>query len=378
MELTDSYRFSLIYTHEKTLAEKSLEISGDTIQRIGGRHSNSFDFGDRIAVPGFIDIHTHGIDGIDSYELNKQSLKEWSANLLERGTTGFVPTLVSAPEDRIRRFLNTVSGTMGEEPGAEILGARLEGPYISPGKKGAHDASILKTPSDGDYKLELLHRGNVLRILDIAPELKGAQEMIRDLYEAGIVPSIGHTNCDYETAQMGFNNGARLITHMYNAMRAFDHRDPGLIDFAFLENRIYAEIICDFVHVSPEAIRMAVVNKGPEKLILVSDSIHATGKPDGIYKLGTLSVKKQGERCTLAHTDTLAGSVLTLDKAVRNLNSIGIGLEEISKMASTNPSKVMKRRDLGSIRKGSRADITILDKALKVKGVIKRGKLVEF
>ncbi|MEM3449700.1 MAG: hypothetical protein QXP38_12665 [Nitrososphaerota archaeon] len=170
----------------------------------------------------------------------------------------------------------------------------MEGPYINPKYKGAHDAKLLKTPSDGSYKQELLSQGKVLRILDIAPEFGGAQEMIGDLFKAGIVPSIRHTDYDYVTAENGVNNGDRLIVHLYNVTREFNHKVPSLIDLAFLENRIYAEIICDFVHVSLEAIGMAINNRGSEKLVLISDSISAIEKRDWICKLSTLSVKKQG------------------------------------------------------------------------------------
>jgi N-acetylglucosamine-6-phosphate deacetylase len=378
MKTESAYAFSSIFSDGKILKNDTVRILGNFISDLSDSIGDSTDFGDRIAVPGYVDIHTHGINGIDSYDLNRQSLLEWSSTLLEKGTTGFVPTLVSSPPNKLSDFLRIISGSRGKERGAEILGGRLEGPFISKAKKGAHDASVLRLPSETDYMKELFQFKDALKIVDIAPELSGAGEMISDLVKENVVISLGHSDCDFETAEYGFSSGATLITHLYNAMKQFHHRSPGLVDFAFLEKGISAELICDLVHVSPEAVRLAILHIGRDRIVLVTDSILATNKPDGKYRLGELDVLKKGERCTLNGSDILAGSVLTMDRAAMNLRELGIKIGDITIMASRNPSRVIGRTDLGSIKKGKKANIAILDKSLKVRGVIVQGKVREF
>ena len=378
MKISEKYAFSKIYTGQGVVHGGFLKIIGGSIEELGEAARDSIDLTDRIAVPGFIDIHTHGINGIDSFDLTKTELLEWSQLLLEKGTLGFVPTIVSAPIEKIKGFLAVVKSSKGSENGAEIIGGRMEGPFISQIRKGAHDPSLLRVPADTNFQAILPQFKGILKIVDIAPELDGAEDLISALVKEEVVVSIGHTDCDSITAKRAFALGATLMTHLYNAMRPFHHRFPGAIDFALLEKNVMAELICDLVHVSPEAIELAIGNKGAKGIVLVTDSIPATGRPDGKYKLGRLGVLKQGDKCTINGTETLAGSVLTMDRAVRNLVDLRYDLSDVVKMASKNPATLLGRKDLGRIKKGKRANITILDKTLRVRGVISRGALVEF
>ena len=378
MKTSETYAFSTIYTGQGIVHRGFLKIIDGSIEELGEAPRNSIDLTDRIAVPGFIDIHTHGINGIDSFNLTKTELLEWSQLLLERGTLGFVPTIVSAPIEKIKGFLGVLKSSEGSENGAEIIGGRMEGPFISHVRKGAHDPSLLRVPANTNFQAILSQFKGILKIVDIAPELDGAGELISELVREDVVVSIGHTDCDSVTAKRAFALGATLVTHLYNAMRPFHHRFPGAIDFALLEKNVMAEIICDLVHVSPEAIKLAISNKGAKRIVLITDSTPATGRPDGKYKLGRLDVLKQGDKCTISGTETLAGSVLTMDRAVKNLVDLKYDLDEVVKMSSKNPATLLGRKDLGSIKKGKKANITILDKSLRVRGVVSRGALIEF
>ncbi len=340
----------------------------------------ALDFSDRIAVPGFIDIHTHGIHGIDSYTADPGDYVEWRDKVIETGTTAFIPTLVSSSLDTTEHFLTSVeNGAMiDRELAADIIGARMEGPFINPEKKGAHDPQFLRHAGDESTMAVILRHKSILRIIDIAPELDGALRAINRLVKEGIIVSMGHTLSDEDTAARAYAAGANLITHFHNAMPEFNHRKPSVLDFGYIQKDIFIELICDLVHTSSSAIRIATRQKDRGTIILITDSISATMKGDGKYSLGELPVLVRGGKCTIEGTDTIAGSILTLDAALRNLISLGYRLEDIGQYLSTNQSRLLKIGDRGLIRKDFRADIAILDKAFKVKGIIKNGKLKEF
>ena len=375
------YRFKRVISDGNVIENGLIIIRGENIEEVGSsEHSDFVDYSDYIAVPGFIDIHTHGMKGVDTYNLDSRSLETWSAELLKTGVTGVIPSIVSAPAERIVSFLNTITAfSNGFHPGnhAVILGGRLEGPYINRERKGAHDPAYIRNPQVAEYENLFNNFSGVLKIMDVAPELNGALEMIKASRKSGISISIGHTAADFLESMDAFEAGARLVTHFYNAMNPFHHRETGVIGSGMLDERIYIELICDLKHVSREALRIALTMKTFDKVITVTDSSPATLCQDGFYKLGSLDVEKKGDECVLKGTDTIAGSVVTMDSEIRNLRNIGYPLELIIKTVTSNPARLLGLRNIGFLKPGYNANVVLLDRELKVKYVILDGEVLD-
>ncbi len=375
------YRFKRVISDGNVIENGLIIIRGENIEEVGSsEHSDFVDYSDYIAVPGFIDIHTHGMKGVDTYDLDGQSLETWSAELLKTGVTGVIPSIVSAPTERIVSFLNAITAfSNGFHPGnhAAILGGRLEGPYINRERKGAHDPAYIRNPQAAEYENLFNNFSGVLKIIDLAPEINGALEMIKASRKSGISISIGHTAADFPQSMDAFEAGARLVTHFYNAMNPFHHRETGLIGSGMLDERIYIELICDFKHVSREALRIALTMKTFDKVITVTDSSPATLCQDGFYKLGSLDVEKKGDECVLKGTDTIAGSVVTMDSEIRNLRNLGYPLELIIKTVTSNPARLLGLKNIGFLKPGYNANVVLLDRELKVKYVILDGEVLD-
>ena len=375
------YRFSRVISDGNVIENGLIAIKGEKIAEVGTpEHSDFIDYSDYIAVPGFIDIHTHGMKGVDTYDLDTRSLEAWSADVIKTGVTGLIPSIVSASTERIVSFLNTVSAFPNEfHPGnhAVILGGRLEGPYINRERKGAHDPAYIRNPRVAEYESLFSNFSRVLKIIDVAPEINGALEMIKASGKSGISVSIGHTAADFPQSMAAFEAGARLVTHFYNAMNPFHHRETGLIGSGMLDERIYIELICDLKHVSREALKIALTMKTFDRVITVTDSSPATLCQDGFYKLGSLDVEKKGDECVLKGTDTIAGSVVTMDSEIRNLRNMGYPLELIVKTVTSNPARLLGLRNIGFLKPGYNANVVLLDRELKVKYVILDGKMLD-
>ena len=325
----------------------------------------------RFIAPGFVDVHVHGWGGHDAMG-GPDGLAGMARALARRGVTSFLPTAVSAPLDALERFVGTVrmwrGGSGAADDRAEPLGLNLEGPFLAPARKGAHDETALLEPAAvaGDA-LEPLLDG--LRLITIAPELPGALALIRALRARGVAVSLGHSAASLDEARAGYGAGATGTTHLFNAMSGIDHRAPGLAAAALLEDEAFVELIADGHHVHPALWALIRRAKGAERLVLVSDAIALAGQGDGRSRLGGLEVEVHDGRVTLAGTTTLAGSVIALDDAVRNLVASGIGLPEAVAAASTNPLALIGQTDRGRIAVGQRADLVELDDALRVQGV---------
>jgi N-acetylglucosamine-6-phosphate deacetylase len=301
-------------------------------------------------TPTFFDIHTHGAANHDVMEATPNALHAVGRFLATCGVGHYLPTTVTAPIDRTLRSLEGIADAIEAscpENEASPIGIHLEGPFISHAKRGVHPPTDIQPPSIAllDH-FQQAARGHI-RLITIAPEIPGAAEMIAHAVNQGIRVSIGHTNATAHEAQAGINAGATSATHTYNAMRSLDHRDPGVLGTVLDTESLFAEIICDGIHVAPELVRLWLKAKGGARGILITDSISATGMPDGIYNLGTFKVKVADGRALaaedLAHgKSTLAGSVLTLDRAVTNLQRFtGVSLETAAKMASHNPAAML-------------------------------------
>jgi N-acetylglucosamine-6-phosphate deacetylase len=327
-------------------------------------------------APGFVDLHVHGWGGHDAMG-DTAALDGMARALLRRGVTSFLPTAVTAPLDDLAAFAERVRAWLPTSPsdGAEPLGFNLEGPFLAPARRGAHDATHLEAPADAPRAtLERLVDG--LRLTTIAPELPGAIDLIGWLHDNGVAISIGHSAAGIEEAQAGFVAGARSTTHLFNAMTGVDHRAPGVAVAALLDDAAYVELIADGIHVHPALWPLITRLKPRDRLFLVSDALALAGTGDGRGRIGRLDVEVAGGRATLAGTSTLAGSVIALDDAVRNLVSHAVSLPDAVASASRNPLELLGIVDRGRIAVGQRADLVELDSDLTVRRVMRGGAWV--
>jgi len=375
------------FTPFEEISDAVVVIQGSKILAVGQRGKVDLPRGVReihaegkIIVPGFVDVHIHGAGGHDVMEGTREALEIVAATVVQRGTTSLVATTVTASEKETRdsvaglaRFILNTSQYAARELSAEILGIHFEGPFISPARRGVHPAKWILPPST-EMLGHLLEeaRGTAL-ILTLAPELPGALDLIAEARRAGLVVSIGHTDASYEQAQAGIEAGATHAAHVYNAMRPFSHRGTGVIGAVLTSPRVSAELIADGVHVDEAAMRMLVDLKTPERVILVSDGISATGMPDGKYQLGMFEVKVSGGVARNAE-GKLAGSTLTLDRALRNMVALGVPLASALRMVTANPARqIGLGARKGILAPGADADLVFLDDKLEVSSVMTRG-----
>jgi N-acetylglucosamine-6-phosphate deacetylase len=314
-------------------------------------------------------------------EANARALGRITSAVARHGTTSMVATTVTAPIEDTCRSLEGIAGYIREHesyvgdarPVAEILGIHLEGPFISKAKRGVHPPESLAKPSVETLKKFLAAADGLVKIVTVAPELPGAIELIEAVVGAKIVAAVGHSDADYDQARAAIQAGARHAVHVYNAMRAFEHRDPGIIGAILTDPEITAEIIADGVHVAGPAIQVLIGCKGVDSVLLVSDGIAATGMPDGNYRLGNFDVTVKDGVCRNSE-GKLAGSTLTLDRAIRNLVAIGVSLQDAVRMATILPARRLGLAGKkGIIAVGADADLVALTPDLRVAGVMTRG-----
>jgi N-acetylglucosamine-6-phosphate deacetylase len=324
-------------------------------------------------APGFVDVHVHGWGGHDAMG-DRAALDGMARRLLARGVTSFLPTAVSAPLGELGAFADRVRGWLPLAPadGAAPLGFNLEGPFLAPDRRGAHDATALLAPADvARDELEPLVDG--LRLVTIAPELPGALELIAWFVARGVAVSLGHSAATFDDARAGYAAGATGTTHLFNAMSGLEHRTPGLALAALLDDQVRVELIADGVHVDPSMWALISRVKPAGLLVLVSDAVALAGTGDGLGRLGSLEVEVRGDRVTLAGTTTLAGSVLALDVAVRNVVTAGSPLPAAIAAASRDPLALIGITDRGRIAVGQLADLVELDADLAVRRVMRAG-----
>ena len=340
------------------------------------------DFGDGILAPGFIDIHIHGGAGHDVMEAGADALPPVERLLASHGVSSYFPTTVTAPLDAtlsaLARLADAIEAADQNPPAsdpktsglrARPLGIHLEGPFISHRRRGVHPPEDLLAPSPAAFdRFWQAARGHI-RVLTIAPELPGALEVIAQAAARGVCVSLGHSNADLEGARAGFAAGARHATHTFNAMRPLDHRDPGILGEVLTDPRLSADIIADGIHLDPTIVDLFLRAKGPEAAVLITDAIAATGMPDGHYRLGSLEVDVKDGRCMVG--ETLAGSVLTMDRAVRNVMRFAQwDLQQAVRLATLNPARVAGVKHGGSIQAGAPADLVVLSPSGEVRNTI--------
>jgi N-acetylglucosamine-6-phosphate deacetylase len=324
-------------------------------------------------VPGFVDVHVHGWGGHDAMG-GREALDGMARALLRRGVTSFLPTGYTQPWQKIVDFANTARAWSVDAPddGADPLGFNLEGPFVAPARKGAHEPSLLRTPAEiGLDAVDAVLEG--CRVMTVAPELPGALELIARLRERGVAASMGHSAATLEEAQAGYAAGGTTTTHLFNAMSGVDHHSPGLAVAALTDDDVYVELIADGHHVNESIWPIITRTKPVDRLMLISDAIPLAGMGDGRARIGGLEVEVVGGRVTLVGTTTLAGSVIALDSAVRNLARSGVPLPAAVAAASRNPLAMLGISDRGEIAVGQRADLVELDEDLRVRRVMRAG-----
>jgi N-acetylglucosamine-6-phosphate deacetylase len=328
------------------------------------------DFGDAVLAPGFFDIHMHGGAGLDVMRASVSELPRLGKFLISHGVTGYFPTTVAAPLDAtftaLERLANAIEAAQsppaanGDPVQARPLGIHLEGPFLSHKRRGVHPPENLLEPTLKIFEdLWQAARGHV-RMMTIAPEIPGALEVIVEAARRGVCVSIGHSDAQMPIARDAVAAGARHATHTFNAMRPLDHRDPGIIGEVLSDDRISADVIADGIHLSPVVVKLFLQAKGHERAVLITDSISATGMPDGRYQLGPIEVDVKEGKCTA--NGSLAGSVLTMDRAVRNVTQFSNwSLREAVRAATLNPATAVGMSGTyGVLARGAVADFTVL------------------
>jgi len=330
------------------------------------------DHAESLVLPGFVDLQVNGAFGVDVASESSR-LPELCEALLSTGTTSYLPTVISSPEDVYEEALPAIGSPQGS--GAEVLGVHLEGPFISVDKKGAHAASHVAKP-DAQLLARLLDLGP-MRMITLAPELDGADGLISLAANRGVVVSAGHSDVAFEPAYDVLDGQVAGVTHLFNAMSALHHREPGLPGAAFAHPRAVCGLIADGLHVHPEMVGLAYRMLGPDRICLVTDAIAATGMEDGEYRLATRTVYAEGGVPRLG-SGSLAGSMLTMREAFMNILAFtGCTVAEAVRMTSTSPAKLIgEGRRKGRLAPGYDADVTVLTPDLSVETVWRGGKLV--
>lgn len=325
-----------------------------------------------VLLPGFIDLQINGAFGHD-FMGEPESVIEVAARLPATGVTGFLPTIVAAPLDHYRPWLERITAASRETHGAQVLGLHLEGPFLNEARKATNRPELLRQPNVDELHTML---NGFVRLMTLAPELPGALELVAELRRNGVVASAGHSDATYEQAMAGFAAGIAYGTHLFNAMRGMHHREPGLVG-ALLASQVPVGLIVDGIHAHPEMIRLAYRLKGSAGITLVTDTIAALGMAPGTYQLGTQRVTTDGVSARLADGVTLAGAVLSMDAAIRNMRAItGCSLAEAAAMASTTPARVLGLPRKGQIAPGFDADLTVMDEQGRITLTIVGGEIV--
>ena len=334
------------------------------------------DLGRRPVLPGYIDLHVHGGGGAQCNTDDPEEVLAMARFHATRGTTALLATTVAARVEELEAALAAIAHCTSRSGGASVLGAHLEGPFISRRRPGAMDPAVFIEPDQRSLQRLLDAGGAAVRMMTIAPELPGALDMIRALVAAGMTLALGHSDATYDETRAAVRAGARCATHTFNAMPPLHHREPGLLGAALDLDELTCELICDGIHVHPAALRLAFRAKGLSRTTLVTDAMQAAGMPDGDYRLGGATVTVSCGRAEIAGGGSIAGSTLTMDAAVGNaVRFLGISLEEAAVLASRNPARLLGiDHRKGAIAPGFDADLTILDHDLRACGTLVAGE----
>lgn len=351
------------------LVRGDVEVSAGEIASVGLR-----DGGSGIAIPGLVDLQVNGYAGVDVLRAGPGELVELGCALAHDGVLAYQPTLVSSAAERTREALATIGQAAALPGGAAIVGAHLEGPFIAPGQAGAHPREWLRSP-DLDLLASFLLSGCPVTTVTLAPELDEAEELIDELTSRGVLVSLGHTDATAVQANAAFDLGARSVTHLFNAMRPFAHRDPGPVGAALARDDVVVMLIADGVHVAPEAL-LTAWRAAQGRFVLVSDAIAAAGLGDGSFTLGDVRVDVRGGE-SRTPDGRLAGAVRPLAWGLRLLVELGVPIVEAIDAVTRAPAALLRRPDLGRLAVGAPADLVVLDDAFAVQHVMLGGRLLD-
>jgi N-acetylglucosamine-6-phosphate deacetylase len=383
-----AFTASRLFTPVEDIQNPLLIVEDGQIAELSSRSTREIpagtslvDFGDAVLAPGFLDIHIHGGAGLDVMRASPSELPRLGMFLATHGVTGYFATTVAAPLDATCKALDHLADAIEASDAAantdaaqaRPLGIHLEGPFLSHKRRGVHPPENLVTPTIAVFeRLWQAARGHV-RMLTIAPEITGAMEVIAEASKRNVCVSIGHSDADMPTAQAAVKAGARHATHTFNAMRPLDHREPGIIGEVLSNDNLSADIIVDGIHVDPAVVKLFLRAKGRDRAVLITDAISATGMPDGRYQLGPIEVDVKDGKCT--SNGSLAGSVLTMDRAVRNVTKFSKwSLRDAVQAASLNPARAASLTGRGVLAPGANADFTVLSAAGEVLKTIVHGR----
>jgi N-acetylglucosamine-6-phosphate deacetylase len=370
--VTTAITADVLFTPLQRVENPVMLLDGGVVRRLGTRAEIELPadaahrhFAGGILAPGLVDVHIHGAAGHDVMEDSPAGLAAMEHMLARHGVTSYVPTTITAPLEATLAALQRLGRTVRERAGgtearARPVGIHLEGPFIAHARCGAHAPEHLLQPSFAVFDRLCQAAEGAVRLLTIAPELPGAPELIGHAVKKGVRVSLGHSDATLEQARAGVAAGAVHATHTFNAMRPLGHRDPGIVAAALGDDRLTADIICDGIHVDPAVVALFLRLKGEERALLITDAISATGMPDGRYRLGGMEVEVANGRCLRGHV--LAGSVLTLDRAVRNVMQFaGWGAQQALRLATRNPAKLLGMHShKGVLAPGADADLIVL------------------
>lgn len=332
------------------------------------------------AIPGLIDLHFHGCKGDDFCDGTKEAIARIAEYEASVGVTAIAPATMTLPVDELEAILKTAAEYKKEQVSerVDLIGINMEGPFISSEKKGAQDARNIISCDQEIAERFLEASEGLVKFIGIAPEQNDGFREFIEAMKGKVQISLAHTNADYDTAKAAFDAGACHAVHLYNAMPAFTHREPGVVGAVSDSGHVMAEMICDGVHIHPAVVRATFKMLGEDRMILISDSMRATGMPDGQYTLGGLAVNVVGNRATLVSDGALAGSATNLTDCMRTVvKEMGIPLETAVACATMNPARSLGVYDrYGSITEGKHANVVLLDKELELKLVIKDGKRI--
>jgi len=353
-----SFLEQAIYINDHRLVDKAeYQDDGEVIDAEG-----------LLVLPGLVDIHSHGAAGEDFSDGNPEGLKKILQYEKRCGITCYCPTSMTFPKERLRQIFASIKGAQTED-GATVVGINMEGPFLDPAKKGAHVEKWIAAPDVAFVRGLNQDADGLVRLVTLAPNMDGAEEFIKEMHEEVCI-SLGHTAADYDCASRAMKLGAHHVTHLYNAMQPFGHRAPGLIGAAMDDPECMVELICDGYHIHPSAIRAAFRMFGPERVILISDSMRATGMENGTYELGGQEVTVKDRKAVLKD-GTLAGSATNLYGCMCKAVEFGIPLEQAIMAATANPARSIGIFDrVGSIRIGKQADLLLVSENLELKRVI--------
>lgn len=368
-----------VFTENKTFEDKEIVIR-DGVFAESSEDGEVLDGEGCYAIPGLIDLHFHGCMGYDFCDGTKEAIAEIAKYEASIGVTAIAPATMTLPVAELERILSVAAEYKKEaSKGADLIGINMEGPFISQEKKGAQDERYIASCDVSICQRFLEASEGLVKFVGIAPEKSGDSLKFIEEVKDKVNVSLAHTNADYDTAKAAFDAGANHAVHLYNAMPAFTHRAPGVIGAVSDSEHVMSELICDGVHIHPSVVRATFKMMGEERIILISDSMRATGMPDGQYTLGGLNVNVTGNRATLASNGALAGSATNLMDCVRVVvKQMGIPLETAVACATMNPAKSLGvYQEYGSITTGKKANVVLLNQELELKAVIKDGHLLD-